>query len=287
MGPGLETVLAQILGEALGLPPDRFEVRHTDTATVESGIGTYGSRGTVTAGNAAHLAAGKLVAEARSRAAELWGVSADVIKYEGGELGAGGQRITIGELAGRKRLATGASFNVPKVTYAGCGVAVIADIDADTGQVQLRRVVVGADVGRAVNPALVDGQLVGGVAFGIGNTLLEGLEYDADGQLLTGTLMDYALPLAADVPMVEGFYQEVAAHTNPLGLRGLGECGNPGLGGAIANAVCDAFRGAGRPGRVPSPQSREPQASSRKGVAAGDASAVHRILAAAPPAELG
>jgi CO/xanthine dehydrogenase Mo-binding subunit len=245
MGPGLETVLAQILGEALGVPADRFEVRHTDTATVESGIGTYGSRGTVTAGNAAHLAAGKLVAEARSRAAELWGVSADVIKYEGGELGAGGQRITIGELAARKRLATGASFNVPKVTYAGCSVAVIADIDADTGLVRLRRVVVGADVGRAVNPALVDGQLVGGVAFGIGNTLLEGLEYDADGQLLTGTLMDYALPLAADVPMVEGFYQEVAAHTNPLGLRGLGECGNPGLGGAIANAVCDAFRGAG------------------------------------------
>ena len=186
---------------------------------MESGIGTYGSRGTVTAGNAAHLAAGKLVAEARSRAAELWGVSADVIKYEGGELGAGGQRITIGELAARKRLATGASFNVPKVTYAGCGVAVIADIDADTGLVRLRRVVVGADVGRAVNPALVDGQLVGGVAFGIGNTLLEGLEYDADGQLLTGTLMDYALPLAADVPVVDGFYQEVAADESARAAR--------------------------------------------------------------------
>jgi CO/xanthine dehydrogenase Mo-binding subunit len=245
MGPGLETVLAQILGEALGVPADRFEVRHTDTATVESGIGTYGSRGTVTAGNAAHLAAGKLITEARSRAAELWGVSAETIKYEAGELGAGGQRVTIGELAARKRLAIGASFNVPKVTYAGCGVAVIADIDADTGVVRLRRVVVGADVGRAVNPALVDGQLVGGVAFGIGNTLFEGLEYDANGQLLTGTLMDYALPLAADMPGVDGFYQEVAARTNPLGLRGLGECGNPGLGGAIANAVCDAFRGSG------------------------------------------
>jgi aerobic carbon-monoxide dehydrogenase large subunit len=245
MGPGLETVLAQILGDALGLPPDRFEVRHTDTATVESGVGTYGSRGTLTAGNAAHLAAGKLVVEARSRAAELWGVSAEKIKYAAGELGAGGRRITFGELAARKRLATGASFTVPKVTYAGCGVAVVADVDADTGLVRLQRVVVGADVGRAVNPALVDGQLVGGVAFGIGNTLHESLEYDADGQLLTGTLMDYALPLAADVPAVEGFYQEVAARTNPLGLRGLGECGNPGLGGAIANAVCDAFRDRG------------------------------------------
>jgi len=105
----------------------------------------------------------------------------------------------------------------------------------------LRRVVVGADVGRAVNPALVDGQLVGGVAFGIGNTLHESLAYDADGQLLSSTLMDYALPMAADVPPVDGFYQEVRATTNPLGLRGLGECGNPGLGGAIANAVCDAL----------------------------------------------
>jgi CO/xanthine dehydrogenase Mo-binding subunit len=111
----------------------------------------------------------------------------------------------------------------------------------DTGSIALRRVVVGADVGRAVNPALVDGQLVGGVAFGIGNTLHESLAYDAGGQLLSSTLMDYALPAAADVPPVDGFYQEVRATTNPLGLRGLGECGNPGLGGAIANAVCDAL----------------------------------------------
>jgi CO/xanthine dehydrogenase Mo-binding subunit len=103
---------------------------------------------------------------------------------------------------------------------------------------------VGADVGRAVNPALVDAQLVGGVAFGIGNTLHESLAYDGEGQLLSGTLMDYALPYAGDVPVVDSFYQEVRAKTNPLGLRGLGECGNPGLGGAIANAVCDAL---GRP----------------------------------------
>jgi carbon-monoxide dehydrogenase large subunit len=245
MGPGLETVLAQILGQALGLQTDRFEVRHTDTATVESGIGTYGSRGTVTAGNAAHLAAGKLIAEATARAAELWQVPADGIGYAAGELTGDGRRITLAELAARQRLAVGAAFSVPKVTYAGCGVAVIGDIDAETGLVRLRRVVVGADVGRAVNPALVEGQLVGGVAFGIGNTLHESIEYDSHGQILTGTLMDYALPAAGDVPPVEAFYQEVAATTNPLGLRGLGECGNPGLGGAIANAVCDAFRDRG------------------------------------------
>jgi carbon-monoxide dehydrogenase large subunit len=130
---------------------------------------------------------------------------------------------------------------VPKITYAGCAVGVVLDVEPETGAIRLRRIVVGADVGRAVNPALVNGQLVGGVAFGIGNTLLESLEYDAQGQLVSGSLMDYALPLATDVPPVEGFFHEVPATTNPLGLRGLGECGNPGLGGAIANAICDAL----------------------------------------------
>ena len=241
MGPGLETVLAQILGEALGLPPSRFDVRHADTAAVESGVGTYGSRGTVTAGNAAHLAAAKLIAEARQRAAEAWGVPESDVTYASGVVEARGRRVTLADLARDRRLAAGASFEVPKVTYAGCAAAVVADVDVETGAVTLRRVVVGADVGRAVNPALVDGQLVGGVAFGIGNTLHESLAYDAEGQLLSSTLMDYALPAAADIPPVDGFYQEVRATTNPLGLRGLGECGNPGLGAATANAVCDAL----------------------------------------------
>ncbi|PYN60071.1 MAG: hypothetical protein DMD90_27215 [Candidatus Rokuibacteriota bacterium] len=242
MGPGLETVLAQIVGDALGLPAGRFDVRHADTAAVESGVGTYGSRGTVTAGNAAHMAAAKLLSEARRRAATRLAVAEDEIKYGAGVLTARGREVTLGALAAERRLAVGASFNVPKVTYAGCAVAVVADVDIETGLVTLRRIVVGADVGRAVNPALIDGQLTGGVAFGIGNTLLESLQYDAEGQLLTGSLMDYALPAIDHMPPVESFYQEVPAHTNPLGLRGLGECGNPGLSGAIANAVCDALR---------------------------------------------
>jgi carbon-monoxide dehydrogenase large subunit len=245
MGPGLETVLAQILGETLGLAADRFEVRHADTSHVESGVGTYGSRGTVTAGNAAAMAAAKLIGEARSRAAASWGVPESEVSYASGALEAAGRRVTLGELAALRGLAVGASFNVPKITYAGCAVGVIADVDVETGAVHLDRIVIGADVGRAVNPALVESQLVGGVAFGIGNTLYEALEYDAGGQLLSGTLMDYALPYAADVPPVEDFYQEIRATTNPLGLRGLGECGNPGLGGAIANAVSDALRDEG------------------------------------------
>ncbi len=242
MGPGLETALAQILGDALGLPADRFVVRHPDTAAIESGVGTYGSRGTVMAGNAVHLAAAKLVEEAKTRAAALLGGPADAVEYARGRLRANGKSVTLAELAARGRLAAGASFTVAKVTYAGCAVAVAADVDEATGVVRLRRVVVGADVGRAVNPALIEGQLVGGVAFGIGNALSESLEYDATGQPLCGTLLDYALPFAEDVPPIECFFHEVPAKTNPLGLRGLGECGNPGLGAAIANAVCDAFR---------------------------------------------
>jgi len=241
MGPGLETVLAQILGDALGLPASRFDVRHADTAAVESGVGTYGSRGTVTAGNAAHLAAQKLIDEAKRRAAARFAVAETDVAYARGVLETRAGRVTLAELTSERRLAAGASFEVKKLTYAGCAAAVVVDVDRETGAVRLRRVVVGADVGRAVNPALVDAQLVGGVAFGIGNTLHESLEYDALGQLVVGTFMDYALPYAADVPPVDGFYQEVRATTNPLGLRGLGECGNPGLGGAIANAVCDAL----------------------------------------------
>jgi carbon-monoxide dehydrogenase large subunit len=245
MGPGLETVLAQILGQALDLPADRFVVRHPDTAAIESGVGTYGSRGTVMAGNAAHLAAAKLVEEAKTRAAALLGAPADTVAYARGRLHATGRGVSLAELAARERLAAGASFSVAKVTYAGCAVGVVLDVDEATGRVHLRRVVVGADVGRAVNPALIEGQLVGGVAFGIGNALSESLEYDATGQPLCVTLLDYALPLAGDVPPIECFFHQVPARTNPLGLRGLGECGNPGLGAAIANAVCDALRDRG------------------------------------------
>src|SRR5438128_11504661 len=200
MGPGLETALAQILGGALGLPADRFDVRHPDTAAVESGVGTYGSRATVTAGNAAHMAGGKLISAARRRAAAALGVAEEPISYEPGRPSADGRSLTLGELARQQSLAVDASFKVPKVTYAGCGVAVIADVEVETGLVKLRRVVVGADVGRAVNPRLVEDQLVGGVAFGIGNDTHESLRYDGAGQLLTGSLLDYALPSAADMP---------------------------------------------------------------------------------------
>src|SRR5262249_49269482 len=152
MGPGLETVLAQILGEALGLPAERFDVRHADTAAVESGVGTYGSRGTVTAGNAAHVAAQELIDEARRRAAAHLSVSERDVTYANGVLATSGRRVTVAELAAERRLAAGASFEVKKLTYAGCAAAVVLDVDTETGALHLRRVVVGAGVGRALNP---------------------------------------------------------------------------------------------------------------------------------------
>lgn len=245
MGPGLETVLAQIAGEALGLPPDRFEVRHPDTAMIESGVGTYASRATIGAGNAVHAAAARLIAEARVRVATLWGVEAGEVAYAAGALSCKGHRATLAELAARARLAVGASFEITHATCAGGAAGAVVEVDEETGAVRVRRLVIGADVGRAVNPALVEGQMVGGAVFGLGNAVLESVEYDAAGQLLSGSLMDYALPMTADLPAVEVFYQEVRATTNPLGLRGLGESANPGLGAAIANAVCDALRARG------------------------------------------
>src|SRR5207247_4097556 len=116
---GLETVLAQILGEALGLPPARFTVRHADAAAVESGVGTYGSRGTITAGNAAHLAAAKLIAEARQRAAARWGVAEDDVMYARGAVEGNGRRATPAERAAPRRLAPRAPLAGPQAPAAG------------------------------------------------------------------------------------------------------------------------------------------------------------------------
>jgi carbon-monoxide dehydrogenase large subunit len=245
MGPGLETVLAQILGEALGLPADRFDVRHADTSQVESGVGTYGSRGTVTAGNAANMAAAKLIGEARSRAAARLAVPEAEVSYAAGALSARGQRVTLAELAagtaaGGGRLVHGAEDHL-------CGLR---------GRGHRRR---GRRDGRGAPRARGHrgrrrprGEPRPRRRAARGRRRLRHRQYAPRvarvrrrGQLRSGTLMDYALPYATDVPPVDGFYQEVRATTNPLGLRGLGECGNPGLGGAIANAVCDALRDRG------------------------------------------
>src|SRR5262249_38221376 len=140
MGPGLEPVRAKFAGGSVGLPASSFDVRHADTANVESGVGTYGSRGTVTAGNAAALAAARLIQEARSRVATSWGLPEGEVTYGAGVLEARGHRVTLADLAAERRPPLGASLHVPQITYAGCAVGVIADLDMDTGVVRLTQI---------------------------------------------------------------------------------------------------------------------------------------------------
>ena len=215
MGPGLETVLAQILGDALGLPADRFDVRHADTATVESGVGTYGSRGTVTAGNAATRPRPSSSPTPARGPGELWKVPEGDVATRRESCRERPPASAWPSWRPSRKLAAGTSFNVTKLTYAGCAVAVVLDVDPETGAIALRRVVVGADVGRAVNPALIEGQLVGGVAFGIGNAQFESLEYDGQGQLLSGTSHGLCAALCARRAARRGLLPGSPCHHEP------------------------------------------------------------------------
>ena len=266
MGPGLETVLAQILGEALGLPAARFDVRHADTAAVESGVGTYGSRGTVTAGNAAAARRRQAHRRGAQRAAARLGVAeAEVHLRAAGVLQAGGRRVTLAELAAERRLAAGASFEVPKVTYAGCACAVVLDVDPETG-------VLAPAPGRRRRRRRPRGEPGAGRRPARGRRGLRHRQHAAREPRLRRRRPApvrhadglRAARCATDVPAVDGFYQEVRAKTNPLGLRGLGECGNPGLGARhrqrrvrrAGPARPRAHRAADHPGRASSPRPR-------------------------------
>ena len=231
MGPGLETVLAQILGEALGLPADRFDVRHADTSNVESGVGTYGSRGTVTAGNAAAMAAAKLIGEATvaggGRLARARGRGRGMPPERSS---ARGRRVTLAELAAARRWRRAPRSPCRRSPMRAARSGSSPTWTSRRARCASTRVVIGADVGRAVNPALVDAQLVGGVAFGIGNTLHESLEYDGGGTASLGHAHGLRPAVCADVPPVEGFYQEVPGDDEPARPAGPGRVRQPGPG---------------------------------------------------------
>ena len=220
VGQGLQTVLSQIAASELGVPLERIEVRHHDTDDLPEGIGTFASRSTVLAGNAIALAAGDL--RARAEAAGL-SLAADAA-----ELAASGIR---GEGTYSK---DGFAFSF------GAHLA-LAEVDLATGKARIVRYVVAHDVGRAVNPALVCGQLAGAAAQGIGGALLERLVYDEDGQPLSVSFVDYLVPTAEDVPDIEVIVIEHPTAANPLGLKGSGEGGMAGTFAAVANAVEDAL----------------------------------------------
>ena len=244
LGQGIETCLAQIAGDALGVDHAGVTVRHGDTDLIPHGVGSFASRGTVMAGNAVHAA----VTELRSRvleraAARLEAEVGDLVLDPGAVVrGPGGRSCTLAELAAEPGLEAEHYFRSEQMAYAH-GVAVVrVRVDTATGLVVPERIWLLYDVGRVVNPAIVAGQIEGGVAQGLGGALLEELRYDDTGQFLTGSFMDYLLPGTTDMPSI--VHRELGGSPsprNPLGVKGAGEIGIAGVGGAIANAVADAL----------------------------------------------
>jgi carbon-monoxide dehydrogenase large subunit len=274
IGQGLSTALAQVVGDQLGVSMERIKVIGGDTARIPHGVGTFASRAAVMAGNAAAGAASRVRTRALQLAAHQLEVAAEDHEWRDGRAlvrGAPDRSLSLAELA---RAAAPGAEHRPRDLEPGLearayyensaapfayGVhAVVAEVDLETGAVQLQKFVVVSDSGRLINPTIAEGQICGGLAQGLGGALFEELVYDAEGQLLASSLLDYALPTARDVPPIEMVHLEIPTPLNPLGVKGLGEGGAVGAHAAVANAVADALRSAGMvvratplsPGRV-------------------------------------
>jgi carbon-monoxide dehydrogenase large subunit len=262
VGQGVETVIAQVCADALGVDYSRVRVVHGQTDRIEHGVGTFASRVTVMTGEATRLAALQVKAKAIDMAAVLLQAPSDELEIRDGEvmrLGAGAS-IALAEVArhllpaSRSRgerepgLAAEGWFFCDHMNYPyGVHVAVVC-IDGETGGVTVERYLVAYDVGRAVNPMLVEGQIAGGVAQGIGGAIFEEFTYDERGEPLAVTFADYLMPTAREVPPLDVIItQDAPSPLNPLGLKGAGEGGANAAGAAIAAAIDDAL---GMPGAV-------------------------------------
>lgn len=247
VGQGVETVLAQICADALSVPFEAVEVVHGDTDRVPRGMGAFGSRATSLGGAAVMQAGQALRARILARAAEeLEAAERDLI-FDGDSVmvaGSHAARVPLAKLVGGRGewVEEEAVFETEQMSFPYGLHLVAVEVDLETGGVDLARYAVAYDVGRAINPKLVEGQVVGGAAQGVGGALLEELAYDDSGQLVSGTFMDYLLPTAREVPPVEVLITEDApTPLTPLGAKGAGEGGTAAAGAAIANAVSDAL----------------------------------------------
>jgi carbon-monoxide dehydrogenase large subunit len=248
-GQGHETVFAQICADALGVEPERISVTVGDTDGLERGWGTVASRSAVVAGNAVSTAGRAL----RDRVLEA---AADVLEVGAGDLqirddrvevvGAPEHAVTLAELAKERADSLYAVdyFEPRTVTWAGGVHAVTVSIDPDTAEVRILRYGVAHDCGPVINPTIVDGQVLGGVAQGIAGALYEEVLYDEGAQLLNATLADYLVPTSAEIPSIALDHMETPSMLNPLGLKGVGEGGAIPAAAALANAVEDAIGGA-------------------------------------------
>jgi carbon-monoxide dehydrogenase large subunit len=255
-GQGHETAFAQVVSARLGVPFDFVIIKQGDTAHGVSGGGTVGSRSAQTSGSALALTTDKIIQKGKAAAGQ-------VLQASGAEVGFGitegigrftiagtTRSITLGELAVtlKREIVPGfeaglddsASFDSPPTFPNGCHVVEV-EIDPDTGRVEIVRYVIVDDVGTVINPMILDGQIHGGVAQGLGQALLENCVYDEQGQLLTATFSDYAMPRADDMPALDISFNEVPCVTNPLGVKGAGEAGTIGALPAIIGAISDAL----------------------------------------------
>jgi CO/xanthine dehydrogenase Mo-binding subunit len=259
-GQSHETTLAQIVADTLSVPLEQVTVVPGDTAGLPYGVGTFASRVAVLAGSSAVQAAGEVRRKALAVAANQLEAAIEDLTIESGRIavrGAPGRALTLGEvatIASAPRpgyalpggmdpgLEAAAYHHVTQSTYSSGAHAAVVEVDRETGAVRILRYVAVDDCGRIINPLVVEGQVHGGIAHGIGNALFEEIVYDGAGQLATGTLMDYALPRAGDVPAYDVHHVVTPSPLNPLGVKGAGEGGTLPAPAAIANAVADALR---------------------------------------------
>ena len=249
VGQGTETGLAQICAEFLDIDMNRIDVLHGSTTLVEIGGGTFHSRNTVMAGNATRTAAEALKDRATELAALRWNCDARDLSYDDGAVHRDSNRLTLQELAAfaetrGETLSADALFdNEKKMSYSyGAHAAQIA-IDIATGVVEVERYWLTEEIGRALNPAMVQGQAVGGVIQGLGGTFLDHFVYDEDGQLLTGSFADYLLPTTSELPDITAIALENSpSEFNPMGFKGAGEGGIVAVAGAVGNAVAQALK---------------------------------------------
>jgi len=253
LGQGVETAIAQICADALGVNYSNIKVIHGQTDRIDKGMGAFASRVTVMCGEAARLAAVKLREEVLKTAAELMQSDADLLGLVDDRIvllaGSSGPSMPLAELARQSgKLSAEATFESTHMVYPyGVHVAAVC-VDADTGAVKIERYVIAYDIGKAVNPKLVEGQIAGGLAQGLGGALLEEFLYDENGEPLSVTFADYLMPTAREVPELSILITEDApSPLNPLGLKGAGEGGANPVGAAIASAIDDAL---GMPGAV-------------------------------------
>jgi carbon-monoxide dehydrogenase large subunit len=252
-GQGQETTFAQIAADELGVPLNDVLVVHGDTAVVQYGIGTFGSRGTAVGGTAVYLALQDLKAKVKKFGAMLLG--SDEVTFSGGVCvdNKSGKTAALAEIAaasyGAKQLPPNTEpglvatrfWEPPNFTFPFGAHVVVSEVDRETGEIKILRYVAVDDCGKIINPLLVAGQIHGGVAQGLGQALWEQAVYDDNGQLITGELTDYAIPKASMMPFIESSHTETPSPVNPLGVKGVGEAGTIGCSPAVVNSVVDAL----------------------------------------------